>query len=241
MKMSLKYMIIISRAKHRTISDDIYTERHHVIPLCCGGEDKEYNIVKLFPQEHYEAHKELALANYNNMLLRFAWFGMCTGNPYQKEIRKIIYTAEDYALAKIACSEMKKGSDGNSEIQKELWKDPEFRKEHQKYIDVLFEEETRKKALENSAKWRKEHAEEISEKASKQMIEQWKDPEFAEKAAAAHRGVPSKRRKRIRYIPTGEEFESIDAASKSGICNKSTIFNHLGEKNKIKERQWEYV
>lgn len=239
MKTTLKYLIIINRARHRILPDNIYVEVHHIIPLCCCGEDKDYNKVKLLPQEHYEAHKELALANYDNMFLRFAWFGMCTGNPYQKEIREIIYTAEDYALAKIACSEMGKKSDGGSDTLKKLWKDQEFRAKHQKSIDALFTEEARKKALENYIKWREEYTDEISEKASKQMIEQWKDPEYAKRMSEAHKGKISPKRKGVRYIPTGEEFESIDAAIKAGINDKSNIHRHL--KGIPKKINWEYV
>ena len=33
--------------------------RHHIIPRCKGGLDIEENLIDLYPQEHYEAHKLL--------------------------------------------------------------------------------------------------------------------------------------------------------------------------------------
>jgi len=33
-----------------------YSERHHIIPKCRGGDDSPDNIVKLTPEEHYLAH-----------------------------------------------------------------------------------------------------------------------------------------------------------------------------------------
>lgn len=37
-----------------------YFERHHIVPKSLGGDDKEYNIIKLTPEDHYFAHLCLA-------------------------------------------------------------------------------------------------------------------------------------------------------------------------------------
>lgn len=43
-----------------------YTERHHIIPVCCGGNNHSSNLVNLTPEEHFIAHKLLAKIFPNN-------------------------------------------------------------------------------------------------------------------------------------------------------------------------------
>lgn len=51
------YNLLINRARGRTLSG--YSERHHVVPKCIGGEDTEENLVDLTPEEHFLAHQLL--------------------------------------------------------------------------------------------------------------------------------------------------------------------------------------
>jgi hypothetical protein len=51
------YNNLISRSKSRTIEG--YTEKHHIVPKCMGGQDTDDNIVNLTPEEHYVAHQLL--------------------------------------------------------------------------------------------------------------------------------------------------------------------------------------
>lgn len=48
------------------ISKDEYKERHHIIPKCMGGGDKEENLIDLYAKEHFIAHKLLAEENPGN-------------------------------------------------------------------------------------------------------------------------------------------------------------------------------
>ena len=93
--------IIATRGRHGC--GDEYHEKHHIIPKCLGGEDKEENYVDLFAKEHYEAHRLLALENPNNYKLQYAWWNMCEikGN---REQNRYVPTAEEYEKARIACS-----------------------------------------------------------------------------------------------------------------------------------------
>jgi len=50
------YEELITKSKHRTISEGVYTEDHHVIPKCTGGSDDECNLVTLTAREHFIAH-----------------------------------------------------------------------------------------------------------------------------------------------------------------------------------------
>ena len=79
-----------------------YWEGHHIIPKCMGGEgrakNKHSNIIRLYPEEHYLAHKLLALENPENMALVSAWEMMI--HPKGKTKRSYEISAEDYAIAR---------------------------------------------------------------------------------------------------------------------------------------------
>ena len=56
-KYSRVYNSIIERAKSRLTLE--YTEKHHIIPRSLGGDDREDNIVRLTPREHFMCHRLL--------------------------------------------------------------------------------------------------------------------------------------------------------------------------------------
>jgi len=51
------YNLLINRGKTRVYEG--YTESHHIIPRCIGGNDDITNLVNLTPEEHYIAHQLL--------------------------------------------------------------------------------------------------------------------------------------------------------------------------------------
>lgn len=55
-----------------------YTEKHHVIPKCLGGDDSADNIVEMTLREHYVAHKLLAAIYNGNKSLIYALWMMTT-------------------------------------------------------------------------------------------------------------------------------------------------------------------
>jgi hypothetical protein len=66
---------IIERAKNRKIEG--YTERHHILPRCMGGDNSPKNLVNLTAKEHFVVHKLLAEMYPNNYKIRYAVFLMC--------------------------------------------------------------------------------------------------------------------------------------------------------------------
>lgn len=76
------YDSLISRSQSRTI--DGYTERHHIIPRCMGGNDDHSNITRLTPEEHYVAHQLLVKIYPNHFGLVQAAQRMCTGRSNNK-------------------------------------------------------------------------------------------------------------------------------------------------------------
>ena len=49
------YYSIITRAQNRLINN-VYTERHHIIPKSLGGSNKKNNLVRLTAREHFICH-----------------------------------------------------------------------------------------------------------------------------------------------------------------------------------------
>jgi hypothetical protein len=62
--------LIIDRAKNRII--DGYTEKHHIVPKCMGGNNKNINIVKLTAKEHWLIHLLLIEIYPDNNKLKIA-------------------------------------------------------------------------------------------------------------------------------------------------------------------------
>lgn len=75
-----------------------YQERHHIIPKCLGGSDDFDNLIYLYAQEHYYAHKLLAIENKSNINLQYAWWNMCQCTQNGQRVYHV--SADDYALAR---------------------------------------------------------------------------------------------------------------------------------------------
>lgn len=56
------YIALISHRKTNPIpkSGSVYTESHHIIPKCAGGDNSPENLVRLTAREHFISHKLLA-------------------------------------------------------------------------------------------------------------------------------------------------------------------------------------
>jgi len=74
------YYRIIDKAKTRSIPKNIYSERHHIIPKCCGGNNAKENIIRLYPREHFICHLLLPKIYDNEFrfkLISAAWKLAC--------------------------------------------------------------------------------------------------------------------------------------------------------------------
>lgn len=70
------YESLISRAHGRVLEG--YTEKHHIIPRCLGGQDTPDNIAILTAREHYLAHLLLVKMHPKNHQLVYAASMMCS-------------------------------------------------------------------------------------------------------------------------------------------------------------------
>lgn len=73
-----------------------YKERHHIIPKCMGGTDELNNLIDLYAEEHYVAHKLLALENPKIRGVVNAWNMMAF--PKGKTERNYEISSNDYAV-----------------------------------------------------------------------------------------------------------------------------------------------
>jgi hypothetical protein len=64
------YTDLIQRGLDRTLSKDVYVEKHHIWPKCMGGPDEKGNLVSLTAEEHFLAHQLLVkMFPTNNKLI----------------------------------------------------------------------------------------------------------------------------------------------------------------------------
>lgn len=89
--------------------ENVYQELHHIVPKCMGGTDEKSNLIYLYGQEHYFAHKLLALENPKNYKLQQAWWNMCQCTQNGQRIYDI--SADDYNQARVNFAETMKGND----------------------------------------------------------------------------------------------------------------------------------
>lgn len=98
------YHQLIDRSKNRVLES--YTEKHHIIPKCIGGNDDASNIAILTPREHFLAHWLLHEMYPKNFKLKFA-FVMMT-NVSNKLQSRYIPSSRVYEYAKKCMIELNK-------------------------------------------------------------------------------------------------------------------------------------
>ena len=79
-KYSKCYFNIINRAKSRELSPNTYTEKHHIIPKSCGGDNSSANLVKLTAREHFICHLLLPKMTEGQIQIKMthaAWLMCC--------------------------------------------------------------------------------------------------------------------------------------------------------------------
>jgi hypothetical protein len=83
------YSLLIERAKTRTIEE--YTEKHHIVPKCVGGNDEKENLVALTPEEHFLAHQLLVKIYPNESKLIYAALMMCSSSKFHGRRNNKLY------------------------------------------------------------------------------------------------------------------------------------------------------
>jgi hypothetical protein len=83
------YYCIINRAKSRTLSEEIYSEKHHIIPRSLGGTNDLANLAVLTAREHFICHLLLPkmLTGTNKRNMSFAIWSMLTRDHSKNKSR----------------------------------------------------------------------------------------------------------------------------------------------------------
>jgi hypothetical protein len=113
------YINLIERAKIRILEG--YSEKHHIVPRCMGGDNQIRNIVKLTAPEHFLAHQLLVRIYPKNAKLVFAARMMTFNTPQHKRNnkmygwlrRKFIESQTGRVISEKARENMIKASKGN--------------------------------------------------------------------------------------------------------------------------------
>lgn len=103
------YNNLIEKAKDRVLSDEVYRERHHIIPRCMGGTDNLNNLVELTAKEHYVAH--LLLSKANPLNAKLAWAAIMMAKCSSSE--QVRFTGRIYQWAKTSIKESSSGENNS--------------------------------------------------------------------------------------------------------------------------------
>ena len=103
-----EYIDRILKSRPNVKDQTIYQELHHIVPRCLNGSNEKSNLIYLYGQEHYYAHKLLAIENPDNKDLQYAWWNMCQCSKAGK--RSYDISADEYAQARKRFSENMKGN-----------------------------------------------------------------------------------------------------------------------------------
>jgi hypothetical protein len=238
----LRYQKFIESRKNRIIPENVYTEKHHIIPKSLGGNNFPDNLITLTAREHFIAHLILWKAYGEPMTIAF-WMMQHRCIKTCKHSCKI--TSRQYEVLKKDFSEKISETNRSRFCTEETKK--KISESHKGEKCYLFgkhlSEETRKKIGE----WGKNrHPSEVtlkkmgkaqkgrvhSEESKRKMSESRKDK---------YRGKNHPGAKKVICIETQEIFGCMRDA-----CNKYKIFNDQlsavckGERETIGGYHWQY-
>ena len=204
--------------------EGIYKERHHIVPKCMDGGDENENLIDLYAEEHYEAHRLLALENPNNKKLTYAWACMAWVESDTHERYQL--TPEEYAEVRAIYVKMmsEKMSGENNHMYGRTHSEDTRKKISEAAIRSCGAPERRKQLSEQAKnQWKNDEYREQKRQIAKNM---WNNDEYREKRIAClslrvgdknpffgkHHSEDTKeiiRQKRIRKKATDESKEKM--------------------------------
>jgi len=199
-KYSKWYEQLVTNAKDRTLSEEIYTESHHIIPASIGGSNDNKNKVTLTAREHYIAHAllwkmRMPLMQNNKMMM--ALHVMVNGSGTEKQKRNYRINSKIFAANRIKwakyMSESRKG-EGNHFYGKKHSAESIEKMIKIQNDPVRLKWQSDRVTGEKNPMYGKTHSKEMKDKISKSCAaswsiddkekkavwakEKWKDPEF---------------------------------------------------------------
>lgn len=98
------YIELMERSFTRSLNG--YSEKHHIIPRCMGGDDKQRNIAILTPEEHFLAHQLLLKIYPTNKKLMYAC-NMMVADSNGNRVNNKFYGWLKKRLSRIKSEDMK--------------------------------------------------------------------------------------------------------------------------------------
>lgn len=148
------YENLISARRESKFTNGEYTELHHIIPKCLGGNNTSRNLVRLTAREHFLAHRLLSKIYPGSKELMYAvWMMIHT--------RNIKVSSRVYEKAKIAVSEssrdfiqklwkregfLEKMSEMKTLNNNKLWSDKQFRTKMEISLKAFWNEKNKREA-----------------------------------------------------------------------------------------------
>lgn len=212
------YINRILESRKRNKDYENYQEKHHIIPKCLNGTDDENNLIWLYAQEHFYAHKLLALENPHHSGLQFAFWNMCQcGKSKRKEALKDVVTAQEYELARIAhIKEMSQRNSGENNPMYGKFKElsPMYQKHHSDKAKAKMSSYQSNRTKEHKEKLIKNHADvsgSNNPNYGKPMSEEQKK-KISEARKGKYTGEDHPFATKIQCVETQENFPSIKSA-----------------------------
>lgn len=194
-----------------------YHERHHITPKCCGGTNKEDNLIDLFPKEHYIAHKLLSEENPGHVGLAVALYLMAFGGADHQD--RYLPTPEEYEEARLRFVKLTK------ERLKDKTKHPNWGKH--------LSEETKEKIRQGNYGNKNSLGRVISEETKKKISNANRNPseetrrKMSEAQKRIHSGGRTVTAKKVIRLSDGKVYScGLFAAEENGI-NYSTFKSRI--------------
>jgi len=181
------YENLVAKAKARP-SLDGYVERHHVIPVCFGGNNNAENIVTLTAREHYIAHLllwKMSMDKKSHNKMTMALHVMVNGSGHKKQDRSYLVPSRIYEANRKeyvqVISEIMSGPNNKWRGRKHTTKSLEKMREWQR--DPVVKQQQRERVTgENNPMYGKTHSEEMKEQISKSVAASWTEEMKTEKS-----------------------------------------------------------
>lgn len=208
--------ILNNRSNERAA--DGYQEKHHIVPKCLGGTNDDENLIWLYAEEHYYAHKLLYLENPHNRAIAYGWHCLST----RKQVK---LSPKEYKEVKEVYSESISGKNH-----------PMYGRHHT---------EDAKEKISQAGKGRKD-SEETKQKKRERLLKDnpAKNEDTKRKMSKNHadfHGSKNGQAKAVINLDTGQIYGSIaEAAKDTNIGSSNISANVTGRSKSANGVHWAY-
>ena len=241
------YENLVAKAKAR-LSLDGYVERHHVVPVCFGGNNKAENIITLTAREHYIAHLllwKMSMDKKSHNKMTMALHVMVNGSGHKKQDRSYLVPSRIYEANRKeyvqVISEIMSGPDNKWRGRKHSAESLEKMKAWQR--DPIVKQQQRERVLgEKNHFYGKKHSEEMKKQIANSTAASWTEELKAEKSKWAKEKWqdPEYKRTMLELRKTSEgwlnrDWKAIGAKAAAGRAANGTNKHTEESKKKLSE------